>query len=170
MKRLFLVLIMLCGLVYGSVKSGVSTYKPLSISEGFTATYHLATDFNSMHVAKSTDFNDTNSLILSNFHGFIDSIEIDPNGSATGLGLGLYYDPPEPNSTMTVKKLYPLFTPLTISAASDYFYALACPIADNNQSPPYGIPVCGDVYIHRSNNWSHSTVNDLIVYVHGFFK
>lgn len=153
MKKVVIIsLLFVAVLCFGAVKSGVYTSTG---SNTVTIYYEKTSDCN----------DDVNSVVYSNFKGSLYEIQIDPNGSDTTVTVGIYYDPFEPNTTLTNHTLYTL-KEFTISALSNYIYAI--PISDDSSNPYGGPKLNGDIYIGiDGDTTTAATLDNVKVYLYG---
>lgn len=132
-----------------------------------TMYYEVYTNVNSAGVVQPTDFNDANSLVYKNFCGALYEATFDANGSDTSYNVDIWYDPPEPNATLTVHKLYLLKRYTLDATATDPTYPI--PATDDSSNTGFGHWIRGDIYIGRHNT-SHADLDNLKVYIHGNLK
>lgn len=170
-KVIFIIMLMAC-VCFGQILTGSYAPTPTNTNadpKARTLFWEIATDVNSAGVVQPTDFNDSTTAVFSStlpFMGTIYNIILDPNGSDTSIDIDVFYNPVEPNSTLTSTQAYQLGT-YNISCTADpntYRYCVTSP--DKYSNVYGGWRISGFLSI-RLRNTTHATCDDVKVYLEG---
>lgn len=172
MKKSILIVMLMACVCLGAVKTGIYCPTPTNTNadpKARTLYWKLVTDFNSAGVAQPTDFNNQTSAVFSTtlpFMGMVYNIILDPNGSDTSLDIDVFYDPMEPNTTLTDTQSYQLDTYNLSCTADPNTYVYGVTTLDKSSNVAIGWRINGFLSV-RVRNTTHITCNNIKVYLEG---